>query len=206
MEEALNHGMPFELTKMSKSIIAASLRDSTKKKYEGYIKRWKRFCSENDVKHASVSDVINFLTMLFESNNSYSAIKTAKAAVSQTVCLPPFSSIGDHPLIIKFMKGVFNLRPPKTKSGFIWDVSKLFNFFKSKADNDNLNFYDLSCKTLCILLLLCGGRVNTAYNFRVDEILINDIGITITPSNVLKHSAPNRRVTYLDIRHTLRIQ
>ena len=53
-------------------------------------------------------------------------IKSAKAAVNHIVSIPPYSSLGDHPSMIKFMKGVFNLRPPKQKHGFIWDAKILF--------------------------------------------------------------------------------
>ena len=178
---------------MSKSILTASIRNSTRQKYGGYIKQWKAYCCENDIREVSATNVVNFLTMLFEKNNSYSAIKTAKSAISHTVCLPPYSSMGDHPLIIKFMKGVFNLRPPKTKTGFIWDVSILFDVFRRADKNEKLSFYDLTCKTLCLLLLLNGARINTVFNFHVDEIIINEIGVTITPSNVLKHLTQNRR-------------
>ena len=193
MGKTEDNGLPPGLSELSKSILAASIRNSTRKKYENYVKRWKAYCCENNIQEVSATNVVNFLTMLFENNNSYSAIKTAKSAISHTVCLPPFSSLGDHPLIVKFMKGVFNLRPPKTKTGFIWDVSILFNLFRSIDTNENLSFYDLTCKTLCLLILLNGARINTVFNFQLDEIIINEIGVTITPSNVLKHSKQNRK-------------
>ena len=185
--------MSDQLTNTSKSIIAASIRESTRQKYKSYEKRWKTYCYDNNIVEVSATNVVNFLSMLYENNNSYSAIKTAKSAISHIVCLPPFRSVGEHPLVIKFMKGVFNLRPPKTKTGFIWDVSILFDYFKLQDVNDKLSFYELTCKTLCLLLLLNGARINTAFNFQVDEIIANEIGVTITPSNVLKHSTQNRR-------------
>jgi len=36
-----------------------------------------------------------------------------------------------------------------------------------------------------------GARVNTVHKFKVDEIVINEVDITITPSELLKHSRQN---------------
>jgi len=182
------------LTEKSKFIVEASIRTSTKKKYSTYIDKWHKFCkTENLRTRISANHIVNFLSELYNNNASYSAIKSAKSALSHEICLPPFSSIGDHPLIRKFMKGVFNLRPPKAKCGFIWDVKVLFQYFDNLENNDELNDYDLTYKTLCLLVLLNGSRINTVHKFKTDEIIINDIGITITPSDLLKHSRQNRK-------------
>ena len=37
---------------------------------------------------------------------------------------------------------------------------------------------DLSFKTLLLLLLLGGQRINTIFNFRVDEMIINNVSVT----------------------------
>ena len=183
------------LSKTSKLILEASIRNSTKKKYDVYIKKWENYCISNEINNDEITanHIINFLSNMFDENDSYSAIKTAKAAISHKICLPPYRNIGNHPLIVKFMKGVFNLRPPTTKTGFIWDVKLLFDYFDKLPSNDQMSFYDLTCKTLCLLLLLTGSRVNTVFNFCINEIVINDIGITVTPSAVLKHSRQNRK-------------
>ena len=177
------------LTTRSKSILEASIR-----KYSSYLNKWHKFCSEKKLgKNITANHIVNFLGELYDKNVSYSVIKSAKSALSHEICLPPFSSIGEHPLVRKFMKGVYNLRPPKTKCGFIWDVKILFKYFEDLPNNNELDITSLSYKTLCLLVLLSGARVNTVYNFRVDEIVINNVGITITPSELLKHSRQNRK-------------
>ena len=99
-----------------------------------------------------------------------------------------------HPDIKKFMQGVFNLRPPKAKTGFIWDVKILFDYFEKLSENDTLNDISLTEKTLCLLLLLNGTRLNSVFNFKINEIIITDVGITVTPSSLLKHSRQNRKM------------
>ena len=71
----------------------------------------------NNITRVGIADVINFLAHLFDKGLSYSVIKSAKSALNQLIFIPPYSSIGDHPLLIRFMKGVFNNRPPKRKFG-----------------------------------------------------------------------------------------
>ena len=48
--------------------------------------------------------------------------------------VPPYDSLNKHPLINEYMTGIFNLRPPKPKLSFIWDVDILF-IFKQQGDN-----------------------------------------------------------------------
>ena len=128
------------------------------------------------------------MATLYDKGLSYSSIKSARAAINQMVSFPPYSSIGKHPLCIKFMKGVFNMNPPTRKFGFVWDVKILFDYFRKLASNESLDDQTLSHK-LCILLLLLGGqRVNTIFWFRTDELVINNISATFAPSHVLKHS------------------
>jgi len=76
---------------------------------------------------------------------------------------------------------------------YIWDVRILFKYFEELPDNNELDISSLAYKTLCLLVLLSGSRVNTVHKFKVDEIVINDVGITITPLELLKHSRQNRK-------------
>ena len=57
--------------------------------------------------HPSLADVIQFLTTLFEKNLSYSSLNTARSALS-TIITVDGMSIGNHPLVVRFLKGVFN--------------------------------------------------------------------------------------------------
>ena len=147
-----------------------------------------------------MSDVINFLASLYEKGLSYSVIKSAKASLNLILAFPPYSSIGEHPLIIKFMKGVFNTRPPTRKFGFVWDVKILFDYFRELGDNENLKDDVLSHKILLLLVLLGGQRINTIFWFRTDELICNDLSATFAPSHVLKHSNENRKQDIFEYR------
>ena len=86
-----------------------SWRSGTRKQYATYLQKWKRYCSSRGVDPIcpSVEDGINFLAELYNSGIGYSAINTARSAVSSIVTLPNNSSFGSHPMVCCFLKGLF---------------------------------------------------------------------------------------------------
>ena len=52
------------------------------------------------------------------------------------------------------MTGAFNLRPPKLKLRFVWDVDILLRYFDQQGDNNLLSDKLLTQKLLILLLLL----------------------------------------------------
>ena len=91
--------------------------------------------------------------------------------------LSPYSSILEHPQIIKYFKGVYNLRPPTQKT--------LFDCLSHEGKNDQLSDKILSQKLLIFLLLLACKRMNAVYLLTVDRITVTDIGVKLSPSHVL---------------------
>ena len=65
-------------------VMMQSWRDSTHKQYKVYINKWLQFCGEgsHDPLHPSVRSVLSFLHRLFKKGLSYSALNTARSAVS----------------------------------------------------------------------------------------------------------------------------
>ena len=65
------------------------------------------------------------------------------------------------------------------------------------SDNRELSDRDLSHKTLALLLLLHGTYsrskrvLNTMIDLRIDKMIMSKVGVTFTPSALLKHTRPN---------------
>ena len=130
-------------------IILASWKSGTKKQYATYIKRWEKLCGEQQINPFSenVNKFFEFLTHLYENNPSYSAINTARAAISSLVISNARGqSLGAHPLVCRFMKGLYNLRPT------IWNVSSVLNFLVKIKPVKELSLKDLTFK--CVMLIL----------------------------------------------------
>lgn len=112
------------------TIILKSWREGTQKQYNSYLKKWVQFCCEKQISRTEVTvdNTLMFLTILYNSGLKYSAVNTARCALS---CLNFDSrdTIGTHPLITRFMKGVYEARPVQSKYSLVWDVKHILNMF-----------------------------------------------------------------------------
>ena len=112
----------------TENILEASLGLSTHCKYNNYIKQWTSY--SKSIGHVEVSHLLDFLGGMFDKGHAYSTINSPKCAIATIIHIPPYNSLNTHPLINKYMTEVFNLRPPKPKLSFVWDVDILFRYFE----------------------------------------------------------------------------
>ena len=105
------------ISQSATNLLLASWRGGTKTQYDVHIKRWTKFWAEKQADQflPLVVDVPDFLTELYEKGFTYSAINTARSALSSFVQLDDGSSVGKNPLISRRLKGVFQSRAPKPK-------------------------------------------------------------------------------------------
>ena len=92
-------------------LYCASWRVSTASSYSTCWHRWFRWCRSRQVNpsQAPVAEVIIFLTELFKEGKEYSTINSHRSAISAV----HINQIGKDPILIRFMQGVFNSRPPR---------------------------------------------------------------------------------------------
>ena len=74
----------YNISDTAKDVFIASWREGSKKQYCTYLGKWKRFCAERNINwlNATVEQGIGFLAQLFEQKISYSAINTARLALT----------------------------------------------------------------------------------------------------------------------------
>ena len=113
------------------NIICASWRLSTQKQYHGYIEKWNLFCKKRktDPLCTTVVLIVDFLMELFEAGLGYSAINTARSALSAYTSIEKGGQIGNDPIISRFVRGTFQKRTPLPKYTNTWDVEILHKFF-----------------------------------------------------------------------------
>jgi len=96
------------------NLVLNSWTESTKNQYNPYIKRWLNYCGEKriDPMNATVQVGAEFLAKLFKENTiGYSAINTARSALSAIITPINGIPLGRQPLIQRLMRGVFKQRP-----------------------------------------------------------------------------------------------
>ena len=155
-------------------IVMASWRKGTKTQYQSYLSKWIKFCSSEKCNFlsAAVSIGVEFLASLYASGYSYSSINTATSALSSLLqSNPPF---GQQPLVKRFMKGVFELKPSLPRYSEIWDISLVFNFIRRQPELEKITLKALTCQLTFLLLILSGQRCQTIQLLLIENLTMND--------------------------------
>lgn len=90
------------------SILKESKSSGTWRQYESSWKKWNLFCVANGWSEweSNVRHCLLFLTHLYDSGLSYSAINSSRSALSSLLENVDGSALGQHKLVVNFMKGV----------------------------------------------------------------------------------------------------
>lgn len=144
---------------------------------------------------------INFLSELYEKNNlSYSAMNTARSALSLVIFPPDSCTFGAHPLVCRLLKGVFTTRPSLPRYHCVWDVATALKYLKSLPPVEELHIRDLTLKTTMLIALLSGQRCQT-----IHALDINNMQVVCHPNRryvfqinkLLKTSRPGKHFGHL---------
>ena len=114
-------------------ILMASWRKSTRKQYATYLSRWVTYCKNKqlDVTHATINDGLDVLTLLYKQGIDYSAINTARSALSSAITPADKTTFGEHPLVTRFLKGTFELRQSLPRYSTIWGFGIVLTYLRS---------------------------------------------------------------------------
>jgi len=125
-------------------------------------------------------------------NISYSGINTARSALSSVLTVNDCSTFGTHPLVKRFMKGVFEKRPSLPRYTCTWNVSTVLNFLGSLPNIEEITLKDLSHKVVMLMALLTGQRAQTLHALDISTMEMTENKITFYITEVLKHTKPGR--------------
>lgn len=156
-------------------MVLSSWRESTKRQYLVYIQKWITFCIQRhiDAFTKDVSHILNFLNVLYDEGLTYSAINTARSAISAFLGVLDVDQIGSHPLVVRFMKGISQTRPTLPRYHCIWDVKDVLNMFRQQPLVEYLSLYDLTLRTVTLLALVSAQRGQS-----IHMLDINDMEVT----------------------------
>lgn len=156
------------------------------------------FCNKRKIDNISVdlSDGLDFLTELFDDHSlGYSAMNTARSALSSFVILQSgqtnsVGTFGTHPLVIRFMKAIYNLRPPGVKYQETWDVNIVLNYLRTLPPVKALSLKDLSLKLTMLLAILSASRSQTLRFLSINNMKQGASKFVFNIEDLLKQSRP----------------
>lgn len=183
--------MPEEITE----VIARSWRGSTQTQYGTYLRKWLKFCEEHshDPYVTSVNVVLTFLHNMNTKGLSYSSLNATRSAISAFVVLEasPYS-VGNHPWITRYLKGIFNIKPPVPRYQQIWDSRIVLDKLRTWGPVAKLTFKQLTLKVCIMLALLGAARTQLLKAFRVDKLDISDSCIRLRVDELMKTDRPGK--------------
>ena len=136
---------------------------------------------------------LSFLQNLLEIGLKYSALNTARSALSSIIILPGNQTFGDHPLVTRFTKGVFNQCPPTPRYTSVWDPYDVLSVLKSKpwTPAHKLTLLQLSMKTALLMLLSSLNRPQLLISLEINNMKETGSSITFSIPNLkLKQGRP----------------
>jgi hypothetical protein len=159
-------------SKTTTSIIMASWRTGTEKQYQTFIKRWFQYCSEWQINPVSpsINNILEFLILLFDNGLSYSSLNTARRALLALGIKLDGTSVGSHALVIRYMKGVYNIRRTKSKYSGTWGVSLVLRQLKKWSPVKTLSLKQLTLKLTMLIAVTNAARAQSIHLISVNNM------------------------------------
>ena len=170
-------------------IILESWRTGTRKQYQTYVTAWVNYCFTNktDQLQPSLQQVLEFLTKLSK-KVGYSAVATARSALSSFIVVNGMK-VGEHPLVSRFMSGLFNQKPCFPRYTETWDPQTVLMHLKTYPVTEELSLKQLTLKLVMLMALLTAQRIQTLHKLSLDDMCVFPDKYIFHVSFVLKQTS-----------------
>lgn len=137
----------------------------------------------------------------------------ARSALSGYVDISECDSLGEHPLMKRFIKGVFEQRPSLPKYAFTWDVDVVLMYLENLYPHDKLTLKELTYKLATLLAILTSQRCQTLHSLSLammkmfENKCVFHVDVLLKQSKYGKHLDPielfafpsNRKLCIVDV-------
>ena len=139
----------------------------------------------------ALKDILSYLSDLFDEGKGYSVINTARSALSSFISIKG-RPCGQDPDIVRFLRGVYNLRPALPRYTTTWNANIVLNYYREHPLGDIKTLKDLTIRTAFILALSSGQRIATLRKLKLDWINQEVNYLTIYNGALTKTSRPGK--------------
>ena len=113
--------------------------------------------------------LLDFLIELHEKGLAYSTLNTARSTMSAFTIPKDNSSIGSHPTVTRFVKGVYKSTPPTPRYKTTWDVQVILTYLSSFPTVSDLPVKPLTLKTIMLVALVTVQRGQSLHMLDMTE-------------------------------------
>ena len=139
-----------------------------------------------------VKNALDFLHGMYKRGCRYSGICTARSALFSTVTITGYERMSNHPLISRYVKGIYNKHPPLPKYVNIWKMNKLLTYYDNMGPNSELTFKQL-CRKIAVLFMLLGAwRKQAILAIDIANVFVQTDKVILVPNKTLKRTNPKR--------------
>ena len=182
-----------------KKLILMSWANGTKKQYNPHIHDWIEFCQikKIDPIQADILVGAEFLANKFMKGLGYSAVNSARCALSAFMAPQDGITFGKNPTISRLLKGVFRSRPALPKYVVTYDAGIVLNYLRS-LPTSTIFLKLLTLKLATLLMFLFAQRAQTLHELNIDYIHIDAEKIVFYNPAILKNTTPNYHLAPLE--------
>lgn len=183
-------GFPEQVTKL----LLSATRSTTRKTYQSAWSRWHSWCSQGKVDPVSapLPKILEFLANAYSDGLEYRTINVLRSALSSTHPKIDGFLVGQHPHVVKLMKGIINSRPFRPRYSHTWDVRKVTAYISSLGHNKSLTLKQLSRKLVMLFALACPERSSSLAIFDLRYCRVIPEGVVFSLSAPRKCDNPSQ--------------
>ena len=180
----------------ARKLLAASWRAGTQKDYAVKFNKFHSWCSEREIDpyNATLAECADFLSTLFQSGLKYRTIAGYRSMLSALLVPVDNVPVGQHPHIMRLLKGVFNSRPPQKKLVPEWDLQKVLNFLSGSNFEplSKVSLKYLTWKTVFLVAVTTFRRCGDIQALKVEEGFMSIVqeGIIFIREGLSKQDRP----------------
>ena len=103
--------------------------------------------------------------------------------------------MGQHPLVSRMFKGVFNERPPISRYSTFWDIGTVLRYLKQLGSNDSLTLRLLTIKSVMLLALARPSRSMDLSKLDIQHRTYTSTGLVFKAQHLSKQSRPSKSLS-----------
>ena len=124
----------------------------------------------------------------------YRAACLTRSALNSYVTIAEGMALTDHPLIRRFVAGVYNTRPPMPRYIQVWDIGIVISYLRGLGETSNLSLKLLTLKLNALLSILTSQRISSLHSLLTSRTTLTRDGVAFVPAWLLKHHRQGKKI------------